>query len=72
MASLLLPYKKITFLERRREAVKSAPATVYIIRDALTVNYHNIIIIIFQEKKKISFDYYYSIKNICILTFYIY
>jgi len=38
LASLLLPYKKITFLERRREAVKSAPATVYIIRDALTVN----------------------------------
>jgi len=63
LASLLLPYKKITFLERRREAVKSAPATVYIIRDALTVNYHNIIIIIFQEKKIFFFDYYYSIKK---------
>jgi len=37
LACLLIPYKKITFLEKRREAVKTAPATVYIIRDALTV-----------------------------------
>jgi len=42
LASLLLPYKKITFLERRREAVKSAPATVYIIRDALTFSREDI------------------------------
>ncbi|ORX44647.1 poly A polymerase C-terminal region-like protein [Piromyces finnis] len=42
LASLLLPYKKITFLERRREAIKSAPATVYIIRDALTFSREDI------------------------------
>jgi len=42
LACLLIPYKKITFLEKRREAVKTAPATVYIIRDALTFSREDI------------------------------
>ncbi|ORX77412.1 poly A polymerase C-terminal region-like protein [Anaeromyces robustus] len=42
LACLLLPYKKVTFLERRREAIKTAPATVYIIRDALTLSKEDI------------------------------